>query len=341
MTVLLCSIFVIPVQALEMEVPTVPESASRFMPSKPSNLGEGILELFRDAMLYLSPSLKESSAVAMGILAAVLTVSLIQTIPGSSQRSVNLAGTLVISLLLLGSMNSFIHMAEDSVTEISEYGKLLLPVMAAATAAQGGVNASSALYTGTVVFDSVLSSIITKMLCPMIYLFLALAAAKSAVGEDMLKKLADQMKSLMTWLLKTILYVYTGYITITGVISGTTDAAALKAAKLTISGAVPVVGGILSDASEAVLVSAATVKNAAGLYGMFAILAIWIGPFLRTGIHYLILKTTGAVCSIFGSKEMTALIDDFSAAMGFLLAMTGTVCLMMLISLVCFMKGVV
>ena len=156
----------------------------------------------------------------------------------------------------------------------------------------------------------------------------------------MLKKLRDFMRSAAVWGLKTMLYVYTGYITVTGVVSGTTDASLLKAAKLTISGAVPVVGGILSDASEAVLVSAGAVKNAIGLYGLFAVLAIWIGPFFRIGTHYLVLRFTGAVCAIIGSKRIADLIQDFATAMGFLLAMTGAVCLMLLISTVCFMRGV-
>ena len=144
----------------------------------------------------------------------------------------------------------------------------------------------------------------------------------------------------MTWLLKITLYVFTGFISITGVVSGPTDAAALKAAKLTISGMVPVIGGILSDASEAVLVSAGTVKNSIGLYGMFVVLALWINPFLRIGAHYIMLRMTGGVCSIFSSKRISELIQDLASSMGFLLAMTGSVCVMILISTVCFMRGV-
>lgn len=339
MILLLAGFFAVPVKAMELEAPAVPESAAQFMPAKPDDLGDAFLEMIRDALLYVSPSLKGAASVCLAIFCTVLIVSVIQSVPGASCRSVNLVGALVICTLLLGSFNSFINLAGDTVAQLSDYGKLLLPVMTSALAAQGGVTTSTALYTGTAIFDTILSSLIAKLLIPMIYLFLALAASKCAVGEELLKKLGDQLKGIMTWSLKTILYIYTGYISITGVISGTTDAAALKAAKLTISGAVPVVGGILSDASEAVLVSAGTVKNAAGLYGMFAILAIWIGPFLRIGIQHLVLKATGAVCGIFGSKEIMALISDFSAAMGFLVAMTGTVCLMLLISLVCFMKG--
>lgn len=80
------------------------------------------------------------------------------------------------------------------------------------------------------------------------------------------------VKNVVSWSLKTILTVFTTYMTVTGVVSGTTDAAALKATKVTISSVVPVVGGILSDASEAVLVSAGLMKNAAGIYGILAVL---------------------------------------------------------------------
>lgn len=337
---ILISALAMPVCAQELTAPSVPEHAEKFMPSDQGNFAQGLLEVLRDALLHIRPDLKEAAAVCLSIAAVVMAASLFRSFPGASEKTVNLAGSIGIALILLRSANSLINLAASTVTQISEYGKLLLPVMTAAMAGQGGISTSAALYAGTALFDALLTSVIGKVLTPLSYLFLLLSVASSAVGEDMLKKLRDTLKWVMTWSLKTILYIYTGYISITGVVSGTTDAAALKAAKLTISSVVPVVGGILSDASEAVLVGAGTVKNAAGIYGLFAILAIWIGPFLQIGAHYLLLKATGAVCSVFASKSSTELIQDFSTALGLLLAMTGTICLMLLISLVCFLRGV-
>ena len=99
-------------------------------------------------------------------------------------------------------------------------------------------------------------------------------------------------------------------------------------------------GGILSDASEAVLVSAGIVKNSAGIYGLLAVTALWIGPFLEIGIQYLCMKITGGICRMIGTKSIGDVINDFSETMGILLAMTGAMCLIVLISTVCFMKGV-
>ena len=212
--------------------------------------------------------------------------------------------------------------------------------MAAALAAQGGVSSSAAMYASGALFSTAISALISGVLTPLVYLYLALGVGNAAVGTEILKRFQDSVKSLAVWMLKTILYVFTGYMAVTGMISGTTDAAALKAAKLTISSVVPVVGGILSDASETILVSAATVKNAAGIYGLFAVLSIWIGPFLKIACHYLMFKGLSALCAMFSGKSTAGLMDSFSTAMGYILAMTGSVCLILLVSTICFMKGV-
>ena len=339
---ILASIIVLatPVHAQELTAPPVPEYAEKFMPSRQDNFGEGLLEVLHDALIYIRPDLEEAVSVCMSIIAISLAASVLHTFPGAADKTVNLAGNIGISVILFNAAGSLVNLAGSTVGEISEYGKLLLPVMTAALAGQGGIGSSTAIYAGTVFFDALLTSIIGKILMPMVYCFLVLAVANSAIGETVLKNLRNSIKWTITWLLKTILYIYTGYIGITGVISGTTDAAALKAAKLAISGVVPVVGSILADASETVLISASTVKNAAGIYGLFAILAIWIGPFLQIGVHYLLLKATSAACSIFSSKSYSEMVQDFSSALGLLLAMTAAICLMLLISIVCFLKGV-
>ena len=337
--ILFVFLFIIPVSAAEITAPEVPEAGAELMPESES-FGEGLWEMVRKAVAKIRPDLAEASRVSLSVIAAVMMVAILQSFSGAVKTTAELAGATVVAAVLLLSTNSMIRLGADTVVEISDYGKLLFPVMTAAMAAQGGLTTSAALYTGTAAFNAVLSNLISRLLVPMVYLFLALAAAHSAVGEDMLKKMRDMIKNAMSWCLKTILTVFTTYMGITGVVSGTTDAVTLKATKATISSVVPVVGGILSDASEAVLVSAGLMKNAAGIYGIFAILALFLGPFLQIAAHYLMLKLTAAVCELFGTKRMTDLIGDFSTAMGLLLAMTGSACLLLLISTVCFMKGV-
>lgn len=333
-------ILIFPVSALDYTAPEAPEDALELMDSESSDFASDLWTVISRGIQTLQPKLAEAMELCAAIFAVAMLLSLLKNLPGNTGKTVELAGVAVVTAFMLGQTQSMVSLASETVTELSEYGKLLLPVMTAAMAAQGSVTASAALYTATAVFDAVLSSGISKLLVPMVYIFLILSVAASATGESMLSRLRDLMKWLVTWCLKTVLYIFTGYITITGVINGTTDAAALKAAKLTMSGMIPVVGGILSDASEAVLVSAGVMKNAVGIYGLLALIAIWIAPFLQIGVQYLLLKLTAALCQIFDIKAVNEVIQAFSTAMGLLLGMIGSVCVMLLISVVCFMKGV-
>ena len=324
--------FACPVHAVEITAPAAPDSVQELVPNEPATFYEGLM--------YIQPAVVQGAGTCLSVIAAVLLVSLIQKLPASSTRTVALAGVVVVATLLVAPSNTLIRLGVSTVNELSEYGKLFLPVMTTALAAQGGATSSAAIYTGTVLFSNFLSGIISNLVTPMIYIFLCLSVANSSIGEPVLKRLQKFVKWLITWSLKLVLYFFTGYIGITGVISGSADAAAIKATKLTISGVVPVVGNILSDASETILVSAGVMKNAAGIYGMFVIMALWISPFIQIGVQHLLLKISAAVSEVFGSKQLVELVQDFSTAMGFLLAMTGAVCLLLLISTVCFMKGV-
>ena len=319
--------------------PNVPESGKALMPNA-STLSEGLSMILQDVIPLIRPDLYEASKVCLAVIAAVMITSVIQSFSKSQKGVCDIVGTASIAATLLLSANSMIRLGSDTVVEMTEYGKLLIPVMTAALAAQGAIGTSAALYTATMGIISLIGTAMSKLLLPMIYLFLALAIASGATGQDMLKQFRNMMKDGISWFLKTVLTIFTTYMGLTGIISGTTDNTAAKITKAAISSVVPVVGGILSDASESVLASAAMTKNAVGLYGLFAILAVFLNPFIKIGCHYLLLKATGAVCAIFGSKTMTELIGDFSTAMGLLLGITGSVCLLLLISTICFIRGV-
>lgn len=338
-SLLLIALLTVPVAALEIEAPEVSGEAAAQMPDDTTSFASGLFQIISKAMRTLQPEWKNAAGICLSVIAVVVLASCVSGISEKNEKVIRLVCTLAIGTILLQRTSTLIDLGTQTVTQLSDYGKLLLPAMTAALAAQGGTASATALYAGTAAFDTVLSVMIVKLLVPLVYVYLALCIANSATGEATLKKLRDFIKWLMTWGLKTILYVFTGYMSITGVVSGVTDAAAVKAVKLTISGTIPVVGGILSDASEAVILSAGVMKSAVGVYGLLAVSAILIAPFLKIAAQYLLLKLTAAVCGVFGGQVGSDLVEDFSGAMGLVLGMTGAVSFLLLISTVCFMKG--
>ncbi len=338
--IMMMIILVQPVHALDLDVPTMPEAANEYWNEDKQSFSEGLLSVLWDAIDMLQPAFAEAAATCLSLIVIAILTSVVRNFSTDTKGVTELVSALTVSLLLLQPSNSLLQLGMDTVRQISEYGKLLLPAIASAAAAQGAPTTSAALYTGTALFNSLLSSGIEHILVPALYIYLCLCVAEKAISEELIMNIKNTIKWAMTWLLKTTLYIFTGYLSISGVISGSADAAAIKAAKLTMSGAVPVVGSIIADASETVLVSAGFIKNSIGVCGLLAILGICVGPFIKIGAQYLLLKLTSGVCEILCGKSTAALVRDFSGGMGFVLAMTGTVCVLFLVSTVCFMKGV-
>lgn len=339
-TIITIFLLVLPAEAQEISAPEVPQSGSSIMPHNTDSFADGLRELIQNATHQVQPELKAAAKAASKIIFSIFLFSLLSVLSEKQAVSVSIAGTVTISAAIFQEANTLIEFAANTVWEICEYGKLLCPVLTTALAAQGAMTSSATLYTGTVIFLTLLNTLVSRWIIPLVYFHLIFATANCALGDELLKKFADAIKNILQWLLKTILIIFTTYMTVTGTVSGMTDVAAIKAAKLTMSTVVPVVGGILSDASESVLVGMGVIKNTAGVYGILATLAVFLGPFIKVGVQYLMLKLTALICSLFPGKNFSGLSEDFSSAMGLLLAMVAVSCILVLISTVCFLKGI-
>lgn len=339
MLLLVILLLAVPVNAAEFTAPSAPSEAQRYLPDETDDLGGGLWFVISNVLRELRPSFSEALRTCTSLISVSLLVSLLFNISSRHSVGLSMAGTATVAVIMIRPAESMLQLGVKTIEALAEYGKLLVPVMTGALAAQGAVTKSGVLYTASVFVNTLLTSTVLQVLVPSAYILLCICIANRFFDHKLLQNTRSFIKWLITWGLKTVLYVFTGYISITGVVSGTTDAAMLKATKLTISGMVPVVGSILSDASEAVLVSVGLMKNAAGIYGILTTVALSAGPFLQAGVQYLMLNITSGICHMFGIKEMAALIKDLSDIMGLILAMIGTVSVIMLISTVCFMKG--
>ena len=171
----LCLVLVtMPASALEIQAPPAPASVERWMPNDTSSFPEGLLEMIEKSLDSVYPELRAAACVCLGIVATVLLISILEAISGGTKLAVQISGSAAVSMILMQNTHSMIRMASRLVQEIVEYGKLLLPVMTTALAAQGGISKSAAIYAGSAFFITVLNSIHNTVLLPGVYLYLLL-----------------------------------------------------------------------------------------------------------------------------------------------------------------------
>lgn len=308
-------------------------------PTGKKDFASVLLRLIGNAVTGSESALRASvRSGALMIGAAILCAFAGQFGGSGSDRAAMLAGTLAITAVCTGDLQTMMGLAGQTLEKLGTFTTLLMPVMASSLAASGGVAAGSALYAGSMLFFNVLTAAIRTVLQPLVLAGTALSAAECAIPEGNLDRMRELVFRASGVVLKGIMYLFTTYLALTGLLSSAADAMTLKAAKAALSGVLPVVGGIVSDASETVLASAGAIKAGVGVFGLLAMLAICLLPFFKIGISYLTLKITAAVSAVACLPAHTKLLGNLSTAMGLMLAMVGCEGLMSMIAVSCFLK---
>lgn len=300
--------------------------------------GDGVAAILagaaKDVRRILGQRLKGAVAVLLtALLCGVLGGMPGGTGPGGGVDVTMVAGTLTVTMLTVGSLDTLAGLGAATIREIADFSKALLPTLAAVTAAAGAAGTASLHQVATVFFVDLLLGLIRGLLLPMVYLYMGVMVAGAMLSDGRLNGLAAALKKTVTWVLSTALLLFTLYLSVVRVISGTVDGVSVKVMKTAISGVVPVVGGILSDAAETVLAGAGMLKATVGVFGMLAVMAICLHPFLQLGIQYLLYKLAAFLAATTAPAALCRLIDGLGATFGLILGMTGACALLLLVSI--------
>ena len=280
---------------------------------------------------------------AAGVLLAVALCGAAEGAwPGEkASAALSMVGALSVSLATAGSLEDLMGLGVETMRQLGTFSTVLLPTLAAATAASGALSAASAQQVAAMFFVDVLLRLVNGLLVPLVYLYVGVLTASACLPENRLGALAAGLKKAATWLLTTSLTAFTLYLTAVRVISGGADAMTVKVARAAISGVVPVVGGIIAEASETVLAGAGVLRGVVGLGGLLAVLAACAYPFLQLAVQYLLYKLTAYLASLVGPAGLYELIDGLGGAFGLVLGMTGACAMLLLVSILTFVGAVV
>jgi len=122
------SLLVVPVSAMDFTAPDAPEAAQEYMPDETENFGEGVKYILRSALELVEPSFFEALRTCVSVLVCGILVGVLSELSGRRDSTIIMAGSAVTGLVLFQPTNSLIHLGTETVEQISQYGKLLLPV---------------------------------------------------------------------------------------------------------------------------------------------------------------------------------------------------------------------
>ena len=325
----------------EIEIPAevtdaVPPEASALLDgadgaAQEGTLWTGIGRLWRSACAYVRTALESQASGAAVLLGIVLLCSMAESCFAAADapgvpRFVTVAGSLAIALVAAGDFRQMMGLGVETMEQLDVFAKAL--------PAGGGYVTAGAQQVATVFFTNLLISVIRTVLLPLLYGCIAAAAADAMAPGHSLKKIGTGIRKGVSWALTALLLAFTGFLTVSGAASGAADALTVQLTRSAIATAVPVVGSILSDATGAVLAGAGMLKSAVGVFGLLAVLAICLTPFVTMAVQYLLYKLAAFLAGTVTEEPLAELIDALGSAFGLMLGMTGSCALALLISII-------
>ncbi len=296
------------------------------------SLGEKAIGLFRQ-------HIRTASGMAFAMVAVCALAGMITAFARSSglnlpEQVTDIASICALTVLCFSSVGSLLSACRAAIEGLSVFSRALIPVFAAATAVAGKPVSAVSASAATILFCGILVELALHVLLPAVYLYIGVTAAGLIARQDVLNRAAHFIKWVCVSFYKGFLMVFMGYITLSGVISGGADAAAVKTARIAITGAVPVLGSIVADASDAILTGAGVLRGAVGIYGFLGACALCLAPFVSALTRYLVFKIMGVASASLASGGSAKMIDGIADGYGIALGLLGTCCAVQFIALV-------
>lgn len=232
---------------------------------------------------------------------------------------------LILFILLMHAFQELQGTAKETMGQILHFMKLLLPVyLIVASLAAGSVTAVG-FYELTLLFITLVQSVMVHVVLPGIGFYVLFLLLNHLGREEYLSKLADFLKTLLTWLMRTLLAMIVGIETVQALLLPAIDS--LKNSMLRrMTGAVPILGNTFSAVTETLLGTAVLLKNAVGAAGLVLLGLIILIPLLRLAVCTLLYRALGAAIQPVSDGRITECVSGIGEGIGMLLravAITG------------------
>ena len=221
-------------------------------------------------------------------------------------------------LLLSGSVGGVFREANNTLDHLHDYARAAFPAFFSTLAACGAPSSASVRYASIVFASDLFMNLARQLILPLIEAHLSLSICASLFDNPMLRTAVKGSKWCAVTAITSACSLFCVYVGLTGVITGSADAAAVKAAKTVFSSALPVVGGILSNSASSILAAAALIKNSAGVFCLIAVCAICVVPFALLFLKFLVFKAAASLSALGGSEHYTSLLNSVGTVFGML-----------------------
>lgn len=191
---------------------------------------------------------------------------------------------------------------------IIELMNAIVPVYVVSVGFVAGSNSACSLYQIIAIVIAFVEKFMRDFILPLVYVFTIANFVNNMSEENLLSKMCELIKTIISWVLRAIMSLIIGINVIRGILSPVIDSIKATALGRTAS-MLPGVGRIISSVSDIVLGCGTLIKNSIGVAAAITIMVISIIPVLKILLSSIGYKLVGAVLEPVSDKRIVNAVN--------------------------------
>ena len=242
---------------------------------------------------------------------------------------------IVYMLLLALLIHSFGELSAElsgSLEDLTAFMQALMPSYFLAVTAASGTATAMVFYEmvfGVIYLTQVL---LLKAVIPGIQAYVIIELINYLHKEDFLSKLADLLKTILEWTMRTITAVVIGMELIQNMVSPALDSLKRDALEKT-AASIPGIGNVINGATEVALGTAVLIRNCLGVMGIVVLVLLGLPPVIKLAMNSLVYKLLAALLQPVSDRRMTGCLSAMGEGCRLLLKVLLTLELLLLITI--------
>jgi stage III sporulation protein AE len=273
--------------------------------------------------------------IALGSIVAIIIINSI--LLGEKENSVsiacNYATTLSVTGIILVPIVSAVNTAVNAMKGCATFMTAFIPVFAAVTATSGKVATAAAMSTLLLGAANGVSLLSNFAVVPLISGYLSLSLSTSVSPFLNNNGISSAVKKLSLWVMSLISTVFLGVLSIQTVVNSAADNLSMRTAKFIIGSAVPVAGGVLSEALGTLTASVSLLKSSVGIYGVVVCCLIFLPILIELLLWRAVLWVGNFVSLSFSVTKISGLMESIDTVLSVLIGIILLTAAMFIISL--------
>ena len=234
--------------------------------------------------------------------------------------------------VLLPPLLALLQTVGETVDSVTVFLTAYTPVYAVVLAANGRAVGAVSYQTTLLGATALLAWLIRLAVFPVLTVSLALGCTGAVTDGFCLDRLSDSLHKAVLWGLGLLSTVFAGLLSLQQMVAAAGDTVAVRVARFSLSGFVPVVGGLLSEAYATVMGCAGLLRTVVGAFGLVAVVLTVAPPLLNCICWNVALHLAGGAAALFGLAPIERLCRVAAGAVRVLIALLAVFALWMVIA---------